>query len=306
MAEEMEKMGMGWLHDYPDLRDYTIEKDTISDNLKALGQKDSIKSMLKKVGGAEPKKALSLPTSVDLRAWCTPIENQGALGSCTANAGVGVVEYFEKRAFGTYLDASRLFLYKVTRDLLGWTGDTGAYLRTTIGSLVLFGVPPEKYWPYIIAKFDIEPSAFLYAFAQNYQAIQYYRLDPPGTTPASLLNLIKAYLAAGLPSMFGFSVYSSYIQANTTGKIPYPAPGERVVGGHAIVAVGYDDGMKIKNTNTGGVETKGALLIRNSWGTGWGMAGYGYLPYEYVLKSQAVDWWALLKNEWIATGQFGL
>ena len=305
MSEIIEKLGMGWLPDYPDVRDYTVDSDAVSSRLRALGQKDSVKTMLEKVGVAETKK-VTLPASADLRPWCAAIEDQDGLGSCTANAGVGVVEYFEKRAFGTYTDASRLFLYKVTRDLLGWTGDTGAYLRTTMGALVLFGVPPEKYWPYLVAKFDIEPSGFLYAFAQNYQAITYYRLDPAGTPRDVLLNRIKLFLAFGMPSMFGVTVYSSISQAATSGEIPFPAPGERVLGGHAIVAVGYDNNKKIKNNSPGSTQTTGALLIRNSWGIGWGTAGYGWLPYEYLLKWQAVDWWSLLKNEWIDTGHFGL
>jgi C1A family cysteine protease len=106
--------------------------------------------------------------------------------------------------------------------------------------------------------------------------------------------------------MFGFTVYSSISQADTTGKIPFPVKREKILGGHAIVAVGYDENMKIKNTNPGGVETKGALLIRNSWGTNWGEKGYGWLPYDYVLKELAVDWWSSLKNEWVDTGVFGL
>jgi C1A family cysteine protease len=303
MAETFENIGMGWLRDYPDFRDHTPENDKILPRLMTLDQTDSVKTMLKKAGVSQPAK-VTLPASVDLRAWCSPIENQGGLGSCTANAGVGVVEYFEKRAFGNHLDASRLFLYKATRNLLHSVGDTGAYLRTTMAALTLFGVPPEEYWPYVITDFDKEPTAFCYAFAQNFQAITYYRLDPQGTAPNVLLDRIKAYLAAGLPSMFGFTVYSSYTQANTNGKIPFPTPGEKVVGGHAIVAVGYDDTMKIKNTNPKAVETTGALIIRNSWGTGWGAAGYGFLPYDYVLKGLAVDWWSLLKNEWIDTGAF--
>lgn len=303
MSEVKEKVSMGWLPDYPDFRDYTVEQDEISIKLKMLGQEDSIKAMLEKVGVAEPAE-IKLAPSVDLRAWCSPIENQGPLGSCTANAGVGIVEYFERRAFGKHIDASRLFLYKTTRNMLHWTGDTGAFLRSTMGALTLFGVPPEEYWPYVVADFEKEPSAFCYAFAQNYQAISYYRLDPPGTAKNILLERIKTNLAAGLPSMFGFTVFSSYTQAATTGKIPFPTAGEKIVGGHAIVAVGYDDNMKIKNTNPGAIETKGALLIRNSWGTGWGSSGYGWLPYEYVLKGLAVDWWSLLKNEWIDTGVF--
>jgi C1A family cysteine protease len=304
MTEMNKQRGMGWLPDYPDFRDHTVELDALSPRLKALGQRDSVKAMLKKVGAAAAPKAL--PTSVDLRAWCAPIEDQGALGSCTANAGVGVVEYFERRAFGLHMDASRLFLYKATRNLMHWTGDTGAFLRSTMGALVLFGVPPEEYWPYAIADFDKEPSAFCYAFAQNFQAIQYYRLDPTGTSKPTLLTRIKTNLAAGLPSMFGFTVYTSISQADKSGKIPCPTLGEKVSGGHAIVAMGYDNAMKIKNTNPGGVETVGALLIRNSWGTGWGDHGYGWLPYDYVLKGLAEDWWSLLKNEWVDTGAFKL
>jgi len=290
MSENIERLGMGWLPDYPDFRDYTEEHD-------------SVKPMFIKVGVAETVK-ITLPDSVDLRAWCSPIEDQDLLGSCTAHAGVALVEYFERRAFRKHIDASRLFLYKTTRNLLHLRGDTGAFLRTTMGALVLFGVPPEEYWPYVSADFDKEPPAFCYAFAQNYQAIKYCRLDPPSTAKNVLLNRIKTFLAAGLPPMFGFTVYQSYTQAVTTGKIPFPTPRERIVGGHAVVAVGYDDKMKINNTNPEAVETTGALLIRNSWGTGWGSSGYGWLPYEYVLRGLAVDWWLLLKNEWVDTGEF--
>jgi C1A family cysteine protease len=303
MDQVLEIPGMGWLPDYPDFKDYTADHNEVSSIKKQLGQVDSVKAMLAKSGVAKPVK-LTVPASVDLRSWCSPIENQESIGSCTAHAGVGIVEYFERRAFGKHIDASRLFLYKTTRNLLRWTGDTGAFLRSTMGALVLFGVPPEEYLPYVVADFDKEPSAFCYAFAQSFQAISYYRLDPMGTTRESLLAQIKANLSAGIPAMFGFTVYNSISQAATTGKIPYPTAGDKIAGGHAISAVGYDDTMKIKNTNPGAVETKGALLIRNSWGTGWGLGGYGWLPYDYVLKGLAGDWWVLLKNEWINTGEF--
>lgn len=292
MSHSFETSGMGWLPDYPDFRDYTVEEE-------------AVKGMLAEAGADKPAQT-ALPASTDLRPWFSPIEDQGSIGSCTANAGVGMVEYFERRAHGKHIDGSRLFLYKVTRGLLHWTGDTGAFLRTTMGAMVLFGIPPEEYWPYVTEDYEKEPTGFCYAFAQNYQAISYYRLDPPGTPAAKLLSQIKTNLAAGLPSMFGFTVYSSISQASKTGKIPFPTKGEKIVGGHAIVAVGYDDSIKIKSTITGAPETTGALMIRNSWGTGWGMDGYGWLPYEFVNKGLATDWWSLIKQEWVDTGAFGL
>jgi C1A family cysteine protease len=206
--DDNEMKGLGWLPELPDMRDFTFQTKDIAEIL-------GLSKLLK----ASPS---SLSASADLRQWCPPIEDQGKLGSCTANAGVGVFEYFERRAFGRHTDASRLFLYKATRDLMQVTGDTGAYLRTTMGAMALFGVPPEKYWPYDISKFDVEPTAFCFAFADDYKALQYYSLDPSGVTTSALLTSIKTNLAAGLPSIFGFTVYDSISQASNSGKIPFP------------------------------------------------------------------------------------
>lgn len=304
MSEFERCYNFGWIPDLPDFRDYTMENDVISCKLKKLNVTSSISTMVEdlKLKEVESK---TLPANIDLSMWCSPIENQLNLGSCTAHAAVGLVEYFENRAFGKYIDASRLFLYKVTRKLLNLTGDTGAYLRSTMGALALFGLPPEKYYPYITKDYDNEPDSFCYSLANNYKSIQYFRLDDSSTTEDLLLKKIKSFIAAGIPSMFGFTVYDSYHQADKDGKIPFPSNIEKIVGGHAVVAIGYDDSIVIENIRSK-EKTIGAILIRNSWSENWGNKGYGWLPYEYILKGIATDWWIILKNSWIDTGNFGL
>ncbi|MFA6328488.1 MAG: C1 family peptidase [Candidatus Micrarchaeia archaeon] len=271
----------GWLPDLPDARDYT--KDT-----------PAVQKLLKSPS--------SVPKTVDLRAFCPPICNQGQIGSCTANAAAALLEYNLRRAQGKDTPTSRMFIYKCTRDLMMAKGDSGAYIRTTMGSLALFGAPPEKYWGYD-EDIDRAPPAFCYSFAQNYQAISYFRLDEksvgiPVKDKSAILTEIKSTLAQELPVMFGFQVYESIRDAND-GKIPYPARGEKVIGGHAVLCVGYDDNLAI------GAST-GAFLIRNSWGEAWGEKGYGWLPYDYLLAGLAQDWWALVKAEWMNTEEFGV
>jgi C1A family cysteine protease len=287
-----EIVGTGWLPPMPDLRDYTEY------------QKE-VKAISKKLGIETGK--MKVATSVDLRQWCSPIDNQGNLGSCTAHAGIGIIEYYEKKAFNKHIEGSRLFLYKVTRNLMQVKGDTGAWLREVMAALALCGVPDEKYWPYKVADFDKEPDPFVYSIADNYEAVKYFSHDPQGAKIPfpDVLASVKKYLEAGIPSMFGFWGFPSYQDSDVIGGIPYPGEGEKAKWGHAIVAVGYDDTKKIKNLKSGNVTT-GALLIRNSWGAAWGDKGYGWLPYDYVLYNVASDFWSLLGMDWVDSGQFGI
>lgn len=263
----MKRHALGWLPDYPDHRDYLADSKKGVEYTKETAKKLKIDiSSLKS-------------NPVDLRPYCTPIEDQEDIGSCTAQAGVGLVEYIELNQFGEYLDASRLFLYKVTRNLLELTGDTGAYMRSTLKALRLFGTVPESYLPYVTSKFDEEPPAFCYSFARNYQILSYYRLQT--------LAEIKSVLEMGLPVAFGFTVFRSMFAGDVeeTGKIPFPSKYDSVAGGHAVVAVGFNDGENY-------------VIIRNSWGINWGDNGYGYLPYKYFEEGLTRDYWILVKTKY--------
>lgn len=304
IPESEEVYHTGWVPSLPDLRDYPPEAKEVQSIIKGVRF------------GSSGGRALSAPSSVDWRSICSKIENQGALGSCTAHAAVGMVEYLQRRGTGKYVDGSRLFVYKTTRNLMRVQGDTGAYIRSAMGALDLFGAPPEKYWTYTDVKppcptgvrtFDEEPTAFVYSLGQDFEAVTYFRHDPtaPAVSPTNVLNSVKKYLAAGFPAMFGFVGYDSFGYGDIPGGVPFPCPNEKPQWGHAILAVGYDDNKKITNKLCPKVKTKGALLFRNSWGTSWGEKGYGWIPYEYVLRGLAWDFWTCLKTDWVDIKNFG-
>lgn len=223
---------------------------------------------------ARPPKAL--PKSVDLRAGCSAVENQGQLGSCTANALVGNLEFLEKQAGKPVIDLSRLFIYYNERALEGTIReDAGAMIRDGVKSLVNQGVCAEQAWPYTIGKFAAKPTAACFRAALKHRVSSYHRI--------LTLAEMKQCLAEGYPFVFGFSVYESFESPAVarTGKLELPKAGERQLGGHAIMAAGYDD-------------TTQRFLIRNSWGADWGLQGYFTMPYAYAAsRSLADDFWTL-------------
>lgn len=242
----------GWIPDLPDQRDHLY---------------------------AAPVAVLgSLPPKVDLREECPPVYDQGQLGSCTANAIGGAIQFDQlKEKLATTFVPSRLFIYYNERVIEGTVNsDSGAQIRDGIKSVAQQGVCPEEMWPYVIANFTEKPPANCYEVAAQHTAVQYSRL-------VQSLNQLKGCLASGYPFVFGFTVYESFEsqQVAQTGVAPMPAPGEQVLGGHAVMAVGYDDDQQ-------------RFIVRNSWGTGWGMQGYFTMPYTYLTeRSLSSDFWTI-------------
>lgn len=246
---------LGWLPDVPDVRDVPFN--------------------------AIFKTPRALPRSVDLSAQCSAVEDQGALGSCTAQALVGALEFLQLRAIEqgmkcAYADLSRLFVYYNTREAMGTVHeDSGAMLRVGIKQLARRGSCPERDWPYIVSRFAEKPPNNCYTKALKHKATSYQRLLS--------LQEMKACLAMGMPFVFGFAVYE-HVMSNAvarTGVIRLPSKGERMLGGHAVMAVGYDDRGKV-------------VLFRNSWGEDWGKKGCGRIPYAYLESRElSDDFWCI-------------
>jgi C1A family cysteine protease len=219
-----------------------------------------------------------LPASVDLRRNCPPVYDQGELGSCTANAIGAVMQFIHKKQGERAFMPSRLGIYYLERKMEGSiNSDCGAMLRDGIKVVNHFGIWPEKMQPYDISKFRKAPSRECLEVGQAHQAIAYQRIDHTS------LSLMKGRLASGFPFVFGFSVYEAFEgpEVARTGILKMPTKKEGFLGGHAVVAVGYSNAKK-------------ALLVRNSWGSDWGLKGYFWMPYKYATDPDlADDFWAV-------------
>jgi C1A family cysteine protease len=218
---------------------------------------------------------LQLPSVVDMRKYCSPVENQQDLGSCTANAIVGALELLEIKHKRPYVDYSRLFLYYNERVIDHTVSyDAGSSLRTGCKALNRNGICPEVDWPYNIVKFKKKPSAICYADATPLRTkISYHSIAD--------LNSILQALNQGLPVVFGFVVYQSFEDIGSDGIMLMPnVIKEARLGGHAVVVVGFD-------------RKKLMLIVRNSWGSSWGAKGYFYMPFEFVNPQFCADVWAI-------------
>lgn len=224
-----------------------------------------------------------LPTQVDMRAQCPPVYDQGQLGSCTANAIGGLAEFLMMKEGHNAFVPSRLFIYYNERVLEGSVpDDAGASISDSVVAVNKWGCPNEALWWYNtgnnkkgVPVFTVKPNHLVYADGVKHLVTNYAQVNQD-------LNSMKAILASDYPVTVGFTVYDSFESdaVAKTGIVPMPAKTENILGGHAVLVVGYDDSTSY-------------FIVRNSWGTGWGQAGYFMMPYAYLTDSNlSSDFWS--------------
>lgn len=267
----MSKHLFNWKPDLPDFRDWKYSFHIL---------KNTPHSMV----------MVSLPSKIDLRPFCSPVFDQGQYGSCTSQSLAGHLEFLELKEIrekasapeefdpSTFVPFSRLFIYWNERDIEGTTGsDSGAQIRDGIKSLAQWGDCKEGTWSYLPQNVFVKPSDASYQEATNHKISTYMRLE-------SLYD-VKSCLNEGYPVSFGFTVFDSFEGPDVanTGLVTLPTSNEACLGGHAVLAVGYDDSTQ-------------RLIVRNSWGPTWGDKGYFYLPYSYVTNPDlSDDYWSIRK-----------
>ena len=232
--------------------------------IKRYGWKPALPDFRKLRYSAKLETLKALPASVDMRAQCPPVYDQSNLGSCTANSIAGAIEFGLMKEKDTYWTPSRLFIYYNERVIEGDVGqDNGASNADGLTTVNKQGVCPETEWPYVISQFAVKPPAQAYTDATKTEVSQYAAVTQS-------LAQMQACLAEGYPFVIGFTVYESFESnaVTTTGIVPMPSAGEQVLGGHSVLVVGYDNGTQ-------------RFIVRNSWGTSWGQAGYFTIPYAY-------------------------
>jgi C1A family cysteine protease len=279
--EPYQPRGFGWLPCPPDFRDYAPAAPPVAE-------------LFEQIRSRKPRRD-PLDAAVDLREYFVEVDDQLDWPTSSAHACLGLVQYFERRAHGRQLRPSRLFLHQNALRLAGHApgSDAGIDLRTTLEALIRCGAPPERYWPYQAPQQAAVPDAFLYSFTERYRSIRYLRLDDRKASGRQTLDLVRRFLAAGFPACFGMSIPSSI---TADGQIAYRPTFDSPLGGQALIAVGYDDRW-LRGT-------RGALLVRSSWGPDWGENGYGWLPYAFVEERLAIDFFTLVHPAWISSGEF--
>lgn len=226
----------------------------------------------------------TLPSSTDLSQWCSPIGDQGNVGSCTAFATSGLMEYFYKKNAGSQTPLfSEKFIYYVTRvNVEGWPAneDSGCYLRDSLKCVNKYGSSLESQFPYLLpgqtdSNYAQTPPPSVYTAALSYKVSQY--VSVPSLNTQQGIDNLKAMLSNGTAFVGGIVCYSNFF-SDIKGVIPMPSG--QAIGGHAILFVGYDD-------------SKSLFKFKNSWGTSWGDNGYGYLPYKYFTSGNVVEAWTV-------------